>query len=138
MQWHLGKVIAGYGVASGRAIDSPYPDGTIRMQSPHFLQHGIDLSMFYAGTLNVDLAPLEPAPANVIFDRSLQWYGDLAERFLLSPVTLQFAKREYRGLWYYPHPETKPAHTQRDSVVELLMPWVEGLQPNAAVLVRFD
>lgn len=41
------------------------------------------------------------------------------------------------GLWYYPHPATKPAHVQRPSVVELLLPWVAGLAPDARVEVGF-
>lgn len=32
-----------------------------------------------------------------------------------------------RGLIYYPHPDTKPAHFQKPDVLELLLPWTEGL-----------
>jgi hypothetical protein len=31
-----GTVVPGYGVASGRSADSPYPAGTIAMQAPLF------------------------------------------------------------------------------------------------------
>ena len=31
------------------------------------------------------------------------------------------------GMVYLPDPETKNEHFQRDSLVELLLPWVDGL-----------
>lgn len=123
----------GHGVASGRSTDSPYPAGTIALQAPAFLRHGIDLSPYFPGTLNVDLAPHVPQPRPAIFDARVRWHGDLEERFLLVPVRLRVAGRVHEGLWYHPHPATKPAHFQRPTVVELLLPWIDGLAPGAAV-----
>ena len=57
--WLTGRLCAGHGVASGTSNDSPYPDGTIRMQFPVFQSLGLDLSDCYFGTLNLDFAPLE-------------------------------------------------------------------------------
>lgn len=137
-QWLPGRCIAGYGVASGRAGPaSPYPAGTIALQAPFFRAQGVDLSRFFAGTLNVDLAPHLPPPPAPIFDGRLRWFGDLEERFLLTPIALRHAGTVHEGLWYYPHPETKPAHFQRPTVVELLLPWVPGLAPGTAVDVGF-
>jgi hypothetical protein len=31
------------------------------------------------------------------------------------------------GLIYYPHPETKPEHFQAPDILELLLPFVDGL-----------
>ena len=31
------------------------------------------------------------------------------------------------GLIYFPHPATKPEHFQKPDVLELLLPWSEGL-----------
>lgn len=42
----------------------------------------------------------------------------------------------HAGLWYYPHPETKPAHFQRNTVVELLLPWVADVKAGAKVFAR--
>jgi hypothetical protein len=87
--------------------------------------------------LNVDVAPVVPEPRGAVFDRRLRWFGELEERFLLMPVSLRWNAQRYDGLWYYPHPATKPAHVQRPTIVELLLPFIEGLAPGAAVEVRF-
>src|SRR5690606_4474517 len=52
-----GVVVRGHGVASGSNPSSPFPEGTIAMQVPHFLARGLDLSGLFAATINVDLAP---------------------------------------------------------------------------------
>lgn len=124
-------------MASGRAPDSPYPGGTIALQAPFFRERGVDLSPYFPGTLNVDLAPRLPPAPRPVFDGVLRWFGSLEERFLLTPVALRWQGLEVEGLWYYPHPATKPAHVQRPSVVELLLPWVPGLPPDALVEVGF-
>jgi hypothetical protein len=124
-------------VASGRAAQSPYPAGTIALQAPFFLAQGIDLSPYFAGTLNVDLAPHTPPACVPMFDGRLRWFGELEERFLLTPIALRHAGVVHEGLWYYPHPQTKPAHFQRPGVVELLLPWIAGLTPDAVVEVGF-
>jgi hypothetical protein len=136
--WLPGRRIPGYGVASGRASDSPYPAGTIALQAPFFLQQGIDLSPFFPATLNIDLAPRTPPAVRPLFDRRLRWFGTLEERFLLTPIALRHAGTVHQGLWYYPHPETKPAHVQRPTVVELLLPWIADLPADALVEVGFD
>jgi hypothetical protein len=135
--WLPGRRIAGYGVASGRAADSPYPAGTIALQAPFFRAHGVDLSPYFPGTLNVDLAPHTPPRPAPAFDVRLRWFGELEERFLLTPIALRHAGVVYEGLWYYPHPDTKPAHFQRPTVVELLLPWIAGLPEDAKVEVGF-
>ncbi len=132
MQWLHGRVVPGYGVASGRGA-SPYPAGTIALQAPHFAAHGIDLSRFFAGTLNVDVAPHAPQPSKPLFDGHLRWHGEIRERFLLSRAVLRVDGRDHEGLWYYPHPATKPAHVQRETLVELLMPWIDGLAAGTKV-----
>jgi hypothetical protein len=135
MKWVPGIVTVGYGVASGTGKDCRYPAGTIQLQQPFFLEKGIDLSNYFSGTLNVDLAPLKPVPQNPIFDGVIRWFGDIEERFILSPVQIQVNGRRYSGLWYYPHPETKPDHFQRPAVVELLLPWIDGLVVGEEVIV---
>lgn len=135
-RWMPGIVVAGHGVASGTGQDRRYPAGTLSLQQPFFLERGIDLSGYYPGTLNVDLAPIVPLPRQPLFDELLRWFEDLQERFILSPAELDVNGVRYRGLWYYPHPATKPAHFQRSTVVELLLPRVDRIQTGARVLVR--
>lgn len=135
MNWISGILIAGHGVASGRGKDRRYPAGTISLQQSFFRQHGIDFSPYFPGTLNVDLAPCRPVPQAPLFDGVIRWFEDIEERFVISPARLKVNGCEYAGLWYYPHPETKPAHHQPDGVVELLMPWIERLAPGDRVEV---
>jgi hypothetical protein len=135
--WIPGVVVAGHGVASGAGQDRRYPAGTIQLQQPFFLERGIDLSGYYPGTLNVDLAPVVPVPQQPLFDGVIRWFEDIEERFLLSPVEIEANGTRQAGLWYYPHPETKPAHFQRSTVVELLLPWIAGIKEGELVAVRF-
>lgn len=106
------------------------------MQQPFFLERGIDLSHYFSGTLNVDVAPHTPIPEEPFFDGVIKWFRDIEERFILSRVVIQVSGRQYSGLWYYPHPETKPDHFQHDTVVELLLPWIDGLKVGSQILVR--
>lgn len=126
-------------MASGRAgAASPYPAGTIALQAPFFREQGVDLSPYFPGTLNIDLAPHAPPFVRPLFDGRVRWFGGLEERFLLMPIALRHAGVVHEGLWYYPHPETKPAHVQKPTVVELLMPWITGLPADAAVELGFN
>lgn len=37
------------------------------------------------------------------------------------------------GWIYFPHPETKPTHFQKSDVLELLLPWTEGLSYGGSI-----
>jgi hypothetical protein len=137
MKWLTGKIVAGYGVASGRAKDCPFPGGSIRLQQPFFAAAGIDLSPYHLATLNVDLALHVAQQAAVVFDGRLRWHADLEEHFVLSKIALQVDGQRYAGLWYCPDPATKVDHFQRPSVVELLLPWIDGLSTGTPVEVGF-
>jgi hypothetical protein len=137
MKWVEGKIVAGHGVASGRASDCPFPGGSIRSQLPFFLAQGVDLSVYYPGTLNVDLAPHIPHPVRPVFDGMLKWFGDLEEHFLLSRIVLEANGRQVEGLWYYPDPATKIDHFQPAALVELLLPWGDDLKTGDIVRVGF-
>ena len=123
-----GTVVRGHQVASGLG-DSPYPQGTIEMQRPRFLERGLDLSAYHPATLNVSIAPLtfEMVAPRYTF-RGVRWTEQIpAEDFSFSPCELAFGGRMYPALVYYPHPETKPAHFQSPSTLEILAPFVEGI-----------
>ena len=134
-----GVVIPGHQVASGTG-DTPYPGGTIALQTPHFAARGLDLSPYAAATLNVDLSPRVwrlVRPWRTF--EAVAWSPDIApETFSFASARLRYAGRSYAGLVYHPHPETKPAHAQPPTVVELLMPRIDGLGYGAGVEVEFD
>ena len=123
-----GKIVSGHRVASGLAKDSPYPQGTIEMQTPHFQKLGVDLSAFYPGTLNVAIAPyrFRLSPQRTL--PQVKWSPrHNPETFSFAPIQLQWQAQTHSGLIYYPHPETKINHFQDPSVIELLMPKISGI-----------
>ena len=135
-----GRLVAGHGVASGRAADSPYPAGTIALQTPVFQALGIDLTPFQSATLNLEFAPGEWRLRDPDHHVPLLHWTDRH-----PPETFSFWRCRLRrlaaddptdvpALIYYPHPETKRAHHQRSSLLELLAPPLGDL----AVGERFD
>jgi hypothetical protein len=123
-------IVQGHRVASGLNGNPRFPGGTLRMQLPFFEELGLDLSTFYPGTLNVSIAPLSyrVVQARHTF-RALKWHPeDPAEDFSFFDVTVhRDGAALVRGLIYHPHPDTKPVHFQKPDVLELLLPWTEGL-----------
>ena len=131
-QQATGVVVAGHGVASGRAAYSPFAAGTIELQAPHFAALGLDLSPFVMATVNLDLAPLR-----LVLERPRWTFADVAWTDVHPPETFSFVEctvarddEEVAGLVYLPHPETKPMHHQPSTVVELLLPRLVGLAPG--------
>jgi len=106
------------------------------MQAPHFHALGLDLTAFFGGTVNVSIAPLRyrVVQAPVTF-RAVKWHPtEPAEDFSFFDVRLlRDGQPPVEGLIYYPHPETKPEHFQKPDVLELLLPFVEGLSYGAAL-----
>lgn len=131
-----GVVVSGHRVASGLAENSPYPSGTIAMQSPHFLALGVDLAPFYPGTLNVSIAPhrFTLIPWRTL--HQVKWSPDhAAESFSFVPVHLLWQQQSYSGLIYYPHPETKIDHFQDPAVLELLLPAIASIPTGSPVIL---
>ena len=124
-----GVVVAGHGVASGRAEDSPFAGGTIGLQAPHFAARGLDLAPFVPATVNLDIAPQRlvlEAPRWTLTD--VAWTDVHApETFSFVECTVRRAGVAHAGLVYVPHPETKPMHHQPSTVIELLLPHLAGL-----------
>ena len=124
---HIGQLVAGHGVASGRAADSPYPAGTISLQTPLFAALGIDLSPFQPATLNLDFSPGEWRLRDPDQRVEQLWWSDRHPpetfsfwRCRLQPCDDRIAA--VQALIYYPHPETKQAHHQPAGLLELLAP----------------
>ena len=124
-----GVVVRGHGVASGRAGDPRFPDGTIAMQVPFFRALGLDLAGFHPGTMNVDCAPrsFRPGPGARTFER-VKWHPEMpAETFSFARATLVRDGARVPAWIYWPHPETKPEHFQPGGVAEVIAPLVPGL-----------
>ena len=100
------------------------------MQALHFLERGFDIGHLYRGTLNVSIAPMRyrVVKAKYTFP-SLKWHPtEPAEDFSFFDCRLvSLQAPPLAGFIYYPHPDTKPAHFQQPDVLELLLPFVEGL-----------
>ena len=136
LRWLNAVLLKGHGVASGLALSSgeartsPYPKGTIAMQSPFFAALGLDLSEFWPGTLNLSFShsELHLRHPDYLF-RDLEW------THLHPPETFSFWKIRLRsvgdpdlnvpGLVYWPHPETKVRHWQSRSTLEILSPYID-------------
>ncbi|MEA5423199.1 hypothetical protein [Synechococcus sp. CCY9202] len=150
LSWHRVILRRGYGVASGQGTGSPYPAGTIATQAPLFAEHGIDLSPFHPGTLNLDVTPgewrLQKPDAQVEHLRWSElhqpetfsfWWGQL--RLPAAPSgAAPHAAEPLTCLVYHPHPETKQRHGQQPGVLEVLAPWIEGLAPETTMELGLD
>ena len=100
------------------------------MQAPHFLARGLDLSPFYAGTVNVSISPWRFRVVQTRLTlRSVAWHPtEPAEDFsFFDVVMLPQDSAPVSGLIYYPHPDTKPEHFQQPDVLELLLPYIPGI-----------
>jgi hypothetical protein len=134
-----GTVSPGHGVASGRATNSPYPQGSIAMQMPFFSALGLDLGHCWPGTLNVSIAPRTWAllRADHCFER-LEWtHLHPPETFSFVQVQLTWRSQRTAAWLYRPHPETKAAHHQAPSVMEIIAPRLEGLNYGDVVGLAF-
>lgn len=136
--WLPSVVVAGHGVASGRAKQDQFPGGAIRLQTPVFARLGVDLSSYHPATINVDVSPHRvevTAPRRRL--ELVEWMvGYPAETFSFVDMEARVDGRQYPALLFYPHPETKPEHFQDPSVLEVLAPYIAGVAVGDAVEVR--
>ena len=116
----IGQIEIGYGVASGRAGNPRFPQGTIEMQKPYFYDRGLDLSSYFSGTINLSIAPhkYELKQAKHTF-KQVKWSpNDPAEDFSFFDCQILLeSDKEIDGLIYYPHPDTKPEHFQAPDIL---------------------
>jgi hypothetical protein len=138
-QIFTGRLVEGHRVASGLNGNPRFPGGTLLMQTPHFLARGLDLAQFHRGTLNVSIAPLRYRVVHPrLTFRDVQWHPiEPKEDFSFFDIALLRPNRPpAEGLIYYPHPDTKPEHFQAPDVLELLLPWIEGLTYGMALTLQ--
>ena len=135
-EWLKGRLCVGHGVASGTSTQSPYPEGSIQMQSPVFRSLGLDLSDCFFGTLNLDFAPLEVSLSNPdhLFEKVRWTELHPPETFSFWRVEIKATDVEVVSGWiYYPHPETKERHWQPPTTLELLAPRLSGVEPGCTI-----
>ncbi len=130
------RIVQGHRVASGQNGNPLFPGGTLKMQAPFFQALDLDLSPYHGGTLNVSIAPLRYrflAPRLTL--RAVKWHPtEPAEDFSFFDVRLlQDGAPPVEGLIYCPHPDTKPTHFQPPDILELLLPFVNGLSYGAEI-----
>ncbi|WP_281557399.1 hypothetical protein [Thalassomonas sp. RHCl1] len=126
-------VVPGYGVASGRADDTPYPEGAIALQKPFFSALGLDLSRCFNGTINAafDCAQVSLKRWDQQFSR-VNWFAALpAEDFRFVSCALlrqdAFSEERYPAYIYQVVASSKIGHVQPGNVLELLAPEITGL-----------
>lgn len=95
-----GIVSPGHGHASG-CRSTKYPEGTINLQKPAFLEKGVDITHCFSGTINLNIAPhaftfLEPE----IILTDVAWkVGRRPENFYLArAIVLHEIHGEISGL----------------------------------------
>lgn len=125
-----GVVVPGHQVASGRNPATPHPAGTIELQAPRFAARGLSLEGFEHATVNLDLGSRVKVERPTVTLVDVEWTDRHApETFSFVRIRARVAGGAWQHGWvYHPHPETKPAHEQADSVLELLLPHVPGLR----------
>lgn len=135
-----GTIERGHQVASGSALDSPYPGGTIEMQLPAFQALGLDLSGYFQGTLNVSIHPYQfQLIAPELTFRAVEWTDrHPPEDFSFSRCRILFQDKTYEGLIYYPHPETKQRNFQNPSIIEILAPQIPGISYGAQIAIEYN
>lgn len=140
MESRTAVITQGHRVASGLSNQSPYPMGTIAMQTPYFLDLGIDLTSYYPGTLNLhfDQQECRLLKANYTF-KGVQWADGFApETFSFVRCELQCEAGKYAAWIYYPHPETKTQHFQNKSILEVIAPFIASLNYADKVTLLYD
>lgn len=136
-----GVVREGYGVASGKSGGSRFLQGTIAMQKPFFKEQGLNLDGYFMGTINLAIAPLkyEIKQAKCTC-KNIKWsLNDPAEDFSFFDCRILVSPhRVFNGLIYYPHPETKPEHFQPPDVLEIITPFISGLNYGDELILEVD
>lgn len=125
-----GVVTQGHRVASGTNGDARFPGGTISMQRPYFAAHGLALGWAHPATLNLSIAPRSFRTLRATRTiKHLRWHPtEPPETFSFFDCRIHTPENGVvQGFIYYPHPETKPEHHQPADVLEILAPFMRGI-----------
>jgi hypothetical protein len=134
-----GVVVKGYQVASGRSKTSPYPAGSITLQMPFFKREGLDLSGYFAATINIDISPRRYSfvEADYRFDK-VTWTAGVCEDFLLDKCQIIHKTLRYPGYIYFPHPATKPDHYHSPSIIEVISVYIRDLKYADKIVITIN
>ena len=127
-------------MASGAADDSPYPEGTIKMQTPFFRDAGLDLSPYHPATIGVSCRPVtfEMRKPEYTFS-GVKWSPEHdSEDFSFSRCRVTVGDVTRDGLVYYPHPETNLGHFHDAFTLEIIAPFMEGVFYGAEVILELN
>lgn len=135
-----GIIQRGHQVASGSALDSPYPASTIEMQTPFFKALGLDLSGYFPGTLNISISPSTFQLTNPEFTFCQVEWTDRhpPEDFSFSRCRLLLQGSVYESWIYYPHPDTKQRNFQNPSILEMIAPPIPNIQYGDRVEIEYN
>ena len=123
-------VTRGHGIASGKTLDSRFPEGTLALQVPVFRDLGLDLRGFFGGTLNLSIHPYSyrlGVPDHCF--PQVKWTDSLPpENFSFYRCRIRLLdETNFVGAFvYWPHPSTKPEFHQDPHVLEVLAPRISG------------
>jgi hypothetical protein len=117
-----------------------YPYSSVEKQKPYFKALGLDLSPYFTGTLNISIAPLEFEMIAPEFTFPLVEWTNLhpPETFSFSRCKVIFNGKEYAGLVYYPHPETKKAHFHNSSLIEVIAYEIPNLKYGDSIELEIN
>jgi len=134
------KVIPGFQIASGKAINSPYPEGTIKLQQPFFLQQGLDLRAYYLGTINAQFSCREIRLDNSDFHfKSIKWLANFpSEDFKFYKCFILNKMEKIPALVYQPASETKINHFQAKNVLEIITVKIAGLSYGDPLILEIE
>ena len=136
-----GTIKRGHQVASGQNNDPQFPGGTVRMQHDAFAQRGLDLSPYFPGTLNLSIHPHTYRVKKAIHTfRTVKWadHRPPEDFSFFDCRVIANSQPPTAGLIYYPHPDTKPMHFQDPSTLELLMPFLDGLNYGDTLFLELN
>ena len=136
---HLtGILVQGHQVASRPS--AAYPYSSLEKQKPYFKALGLDLSIYFNGTLNILIAPLEFEMTKPEFTFPLVEWTDLhpPETFSFSRCKVKFEGKEFAGWVYYPHPETKKTHFQNPSLIEVITHEIANIKYGDAIEIEVN
>lgn len=106
-----------------------YPYSTLEKQKPYFKEHGLDLDIYFTGTLNISIAPWRYKMISPEFTFLDVAWTDLhpPEHFSFSRCKIEFKGHRFKGLVYYPHPETQIRNRQNLAVLEVMTEYIPGI-----------
>jgi hypothetical protein len=135
-----GEIISGHGVASGKGKDPRYPEGTLKLQLPHFKKRGLDLSSYFRGTINVDIAPFYfKIKTPKYYFKKVNWSIHIPpESFYFFEVRFFYQHKAYDGMIYMPDPKTKTDHEQIPTLLELILPPISGIKMGQIISLEIN